>query len=116
MAGGRDLKGITVSIGGDRARNERPVFGVMREEDMEALHSCEGGEPRCLWLMIPGMNSSADSADAILTWITIRAVRFFFEASVICNVAGCETAQNYFFLVKSDGLVGIIQNNYASRR
>jgi len=63
--------------------------------------------------MIPGMNSSANSADALLMWITIGAAGFGTEGSIVCHIAGGQASQNHFFAVHRDGLPFIIQHRHA---
>ena len=62
--------------------------------------------------MIPGMNSSANSADALLMWITIGAAGFGTEGSIVCHIAGGQASQNHFFAVHRDGLPFIIQHRH----
>lgn len=76
----------------DRTGNERQVFRVVGEKNVEASLSGEGVEPRRLRFMIPGMNRSTYSTYALLTWITVGAARFCTENSIVRNVAGGQTA------------------------
>lgn len=86
----------------------------MRHDHPKTWLSSESREPPCLWFMIPGMNRSADAADAFLMWVAVGAVCFFFEASIVRNVAGGQASQNHFLAVHRDGLIGIIQHRHTS--
>ena len=85
----------------------------MREQDLIASLSGEAGEPLRLWLMIPGMNRSADAADAFLMWVAVGDVCFFFEAPIIRNVAGGKASQNYLLPIHRDGLPIIVEHFHA---
>lgn len=71
--------------------DERKILRMVREQDMIASSTGEGGKPLCFWLMIPGMNSSAYTADAFLTWITVGTTGFGSESSIVRNVTGGQT-------------------------
>ena len=68
----------TVSMTGqdqvDGIGEERKILRMVREQDVIACLTSQGGKPLCLRLMILGMNSSAYTADAFLTWISGDAV------------------------------------------
>lgn len=88
----------------------------MREQDVIASLSGEAGEPLRLWLVIPGMNRSADAADAFLMWVAVGAAGFGTETSVVRNISTGQANQNHFLAVHSDGLPLIIQHSHASGR
>ena len=67
--------------------DERKILRMVREQDMIASLTGEGGKPLCFRLMIPGMNSSAYTADAFLTRIAGGAAGFGAEGAVVCYVA-----------------------------
>lgn len=77
---------------------------------MEASLSGESGEPRCLWLMIPGMNSSTYSADAFLTRVAVGTAGSGTKGSIVRNVSGGQASQNHFLAVHVNGLSFIIQH------
>ena len=85
----------TVSMTGqdqvDGIGDERKIFRMVREQDMIASLTGEGGKPLCFRLMILGMNSSAYTADAFLTWITVGTTGFGSESSIVRNVTGGQT-------------------------
>ena len=68
--------------------DERKILRMVREQDMIASLTGEGGKPLCFRIMIPGMNSSAYTADAFLTWITVGTTGFGSESSIVRNGAG----------------------------
>ena len=82
--------------------DERKKLRMVREQDMIASLTGEGGKPLCFRLMIPGMNSSAYTADAFLTWITVGTTGFGSESSIVRNVTGGQTGKNNLFPAHSD--------------
>lgn len=71
--------------------DERKILRMVREQDMIASLTGEGGKPLCFRLMIPGMNSSAYTADAFLTWITVGTTGFGSESSIVRDITGGQT-------------------------
>lgn len=85
----------TVSMTGqdqvDGIGDKRKILRMVREQDVKASLTGEGGKPLRLWFMIPSMNSSAYTADAFLTWITVGTTGFGSESSIVRNVTGGQT-------------------------
>lgn len=78
----------------DRAGNERQVFRVVREKNVIAESGTVPLQPSCLWLVSRCYNRPADSADALLMWITVGAAGFGTEGSIVRNVAGSQAADD----------------------
>ncbi len=96
------------------ARNERIILGMMREQNVDARLSGEGGEPVCFRLVVRCCNRSSDAADTFLTWITLGAAGFGTEEPVIRNISTGQASDCYFLTIDVDGRPLIIQHSYAS--
>ena len=98
------------------ARNERIILGMMREQNVDARLSGEGGEPVCFRLVVRCCNRSSDAADTFLTWVTLGAAGFGTEAPVIRNISTGQASDCYFLTIDVDGSPLIIQHNHACGR
>ena len=84
---------------------------MVREQDVIAGSGTVLFKPPCLRFMLPGVYRATDSAYAFLTWVTVGAARFGSESSIICNIAGGQTADDDFFPAEGDGSPLIIQHS-----
>lgn len=89
---------------------------MMREQNVDAWLSGEGGEPVCFRLVVRCCNRSSDAADTFLTWITLGAAGFGTEAPVIRNISTGQASDCYFLTIDVDGSPLIIQHNHACGR
>ena len=84
----------------------------MREQNVDARLSGEGGEPVCFRLVVRCCNRSSDAADTFLTWITLGAAGFGTEAPVIRNISTGQASDCYFLTIDVDGSPLVIQYNH----
>ena len=67
--------------------DERKILRMVREQDMIASLTGEGGKPLCFRLVVRCCNRATDSTDTFLTWVAGGAARFGTEGAVVCYVA-----------------------------
>ena len=89
------------------SRDDRIVFGMMREQDMIAGSGAE--VHKSLRIRLVSSSYPSNPVQILSAWVSRLGGVDCTEGSIVRNVAGGQASQNYFLAVHSDGVPIIIQ-------